>query len=114
MQLTIKSKLTTEQRGRVLTNVLKNVGRYSPEISDLMHRFMAEEHPDYRLGQRNASRVVAYSLGFNTFDGDPDVAKAKRMAEGISVSGRVDIADVDWALTHLLFSQVVTNRLKKK
>ena len=111
INLTSGGKLSTENRGAVLINTLKEVGGYSPDFMDRVAAYSQARNPDFMLGGRNGETVVTYVLNLHPMPGDPDVARATELAKATTLTGNVDRGEIGGSLIHMLFTDVVKKRL---
>ena len=104
-------KLTTEQTGRVLIRTIDSVGGKSSDFNDRIAHLSKERDPDFFQGAENAKIIVDYIYGAAPLDTHPAVVAATRLAEGLSMDGRIDRDSIAGGLIHSLFVEVVQKRL---
>ncbi|PPC98803.1 MAG: hypothetical protein CTY31_12350 [Hyphomicrobium sp.] len=104
-------KLNTEQRGLVLIGTLKDVGASPTDFLDRMEILAPARDPAFMLGARNAETIITYVFNLHPMPGDSDVAAAKELARGTTLTGNVDRAEIGGALINMLYTNIVKQRL---
>jgi hypothetical protein len=112
-KLATGGKLTTAQRGHVFSGTLDDLGGDSFDFIERVERLTRARDPDYMLGSRSAETIITYFYNLHPMPDDPDVAAATKLAKGGTLTGVVDRDAIGGALMHMLFTQVVTKRLRE-
>ena len=112
-KLSTRDKLTSVQSGLVMISTFKELGGYSPDLTDRTAHFRREQNADYILGQKNAAKVITYVMGLDPLHNDPDIKLATEMAESTMMLGGTTKDAIGGALIQMLFSNVVKTRLGK-
>jgi hypothetical protein len=107
-----RGKLSSEQRGRVLLDVLNDVGCPSSIFMDRLSDLSQNRNAEFMEGGRNAETVLAYTMSHRAMPDDPDVAAAAQFAKSATLTGSVDRAEIGGSLMYMLFTQVVQQRLR--
>jgi hypothetical protein len=104
-------KLSSEQRGNLVTEVLKDVGGYSPNFMGRVLKLARDHDPDFMLGGRNAETIIVYLYNLDPMQGDSDVAAATEIAKGMTLTGNVGREEIGGTLMYTLFTLEVQKRL---
>lgn len=104
-------KLTQEQRLRVFSGTLEDLGGNPADFIERVDALTVVRHPDFYLGSRNAETIIAYAFNLHPMPDDADVARATEMAKGSTRTGEASRDDICGSLMYLLFTWVVQGRL---